>query len=403
MQWYFQKLSQGAPSGQSESETYDILIDSSMSAVFADAAWLEILGDENEIINRNINRDQITFIKSHVRDKEIKRSLNFDLAPGSFPKRVYTTLPKGDFKSVFVVPIMVKDQQIASLVLLQEVSDAFNKEMVSIITTFVNQASVTIENARLLADAIENERYKEQLKIAKLVQKSLLPETIVGNDNLSIHAFSMAAEEVGGDYYDMINHGEGKFSLMIGDVSGKGTSAAFNMAQLKGVFHSLGQQQLSPKDFFLKANDALSNCLEKSSFITATYFNIDTVKSEIKFARAGHCPTLFYKASTETGDYLKTEGMGLGILRNSSFSNYVYENTLTYDPNDVILLYTDGITEAQNSKREQFGQTNLKDSFLRSVKGIPSTITKCVINDLEIFLGEEKLDDDYTIVTMKFH
>ena len=129
-----------------------------------------------------------------------------------------------------------------------------------------------------------------------------------------MEAFSMAADEVGGDYYDILEYEKNKFGFIIGDVSGKGTSAAFQMAQMKGIFHSLVREGLSPKAFMKKTNLALSKCLDKTSFITATYFDIDTTENTLSFSRAGHCPGLIYCAKNSTVSYLESDGMGWLIL-----------------------------------------------------------------------------------------
>lgn len=399
----FQKLSQSTPSGQSESETYDILLDSSMSAVFADAAWLEVKEGDHEIIcTRNISEDKIEEIKQQITNDDVKRVIDMNLTNGTPPGRVFTSLSKGEFKSVFALPIMVKNQQIAAMVLLQEVSDAFNREMVNIIRTFVNQASLTLENSKLIREAIENERYKEQLNIAKNVQKSLLPTDLEGNHGFDIEAYSMAADEVGGDYYDITPFEDGKYGLIIGDVSGKGTSAAFHMAQMKGIFHSLSQLNLSPADLIKQTNSALAKCLEKSSFITASYYLIDVEKQHIDFVRAGHCPTLLYRAADGTACFMKTKGMGLGIIRNSGYHNYVHSNALKYEPGDLLILHTDGVTEATNRDHVQYGEENLKTSLLRHATKSPSEVKEGLIDDLYTFLDGKKLDDDYTLVILKF-
>lgn len=137
--------------------------------------------------------------------------------------------------------------------------------MINIISTFVGQTSISIENHRLLNEAIKNERYREELEIAQRVQRSLLPSELHHNNSFEIDGFSAAADEVGGDYYETFRFDNENFALIIGDVSGKGTSAAFNMSQMKGVFHSLVQLNLSPINFLSKANSALSRCLEKTT------------------------------------------------------------------------------------------------------------------------------------------
>ena len=306
------------------------------------------------------------------------------------------------FKSILVYPIIVKNEQIGTLALLKEVDDSFNKEMIDIINTYVNRASISIENFRLLNEALENERYKEELKIASRVQKSLLPQTLDKNHDYNITAFSMAADEVGGDYYDTFRINDNKVALIIADVSGKGTSAAFHMSQMKGIFHSLAQLDLEPKEFMVQANSALSRCLEKTSFITASYFIIDTKSKIVRFTRAGHCPTLYLDGRTRETSFFKNKGLGLGILRNSSFEDYVQVNEFYYKPEDVFVLYTDGITEATNQNQEEFGYDRLRTSLLKHASLSPDKIKDGIIDDLYDFCGKRSLDDDYTMLIVKF-
>ena len=312
------------------------------------------------------------------------------------------TIRGSSYKSVLAYPIMAKTQRVATIALLKEVSDGFDRDMVGIIETFVNQANISIENFRLLNEAIKNERYKEELKIANRVQKSLLPDQMNGNSKIEIAAFSKAADEVGGDYYDIYHFNEDRIALVIGDVSGKGTSAAFNMSQMKGIFHSLVQLDLSPKEFMVSANNALGRCLERSSFITLSYYIIDFKEKTVEFSRAGHCPTLYYRAKSKRADFFETKGMGLGILRNNEFHKYVEVNQFEYKSDDIILLYTDGITEATDHSKQEYGYTRLKESLERHANESPELIRKGLVDDLYKFSEEEMMGDDYSLLIVKF-
>jgi len=399
----FQKLSQTVPRGETTDQTYETLLESAMSAVFADAAWLEVNDDEGKRqMIRNLDDDQIDDIKAKIDNEIIQDIIKMKYQKDFNVGRLSSSIKHNQFKSIIALPIQVQEKQVGYIILLNEVHEAFNREMVGIVTTFVNQASVSLENLSLMKESIENERYKEQLKIAKTVQESLLPTTLVNNDHLTMEAFSMAADEVGGDYYDIIEYEKNKFGLIIGDVSGKGTSAAFQMAQMKGVFHSLTRQGLSSEEFIKKANMALSQCLNKSSFITATYFDIDTNAKRLSFSRAGHCPTLIHCIKTDQVSYLDSEGMGLGILRNSKYDNYVHGNTINYAEGDTLLLYTDGITEAKSPEGEQFGNERLKKSFEVHRSKTPNHIKEGIKNDLSEFTGQMIIDDDYTLVIIRF-
>ena len=187
----------------------------------------------------------------------------------------------------------------------------------------MNQASISIENYRLMEEAIINERYKEELNIAKRVQDSLIPKVLCSNSDMEISAFTKAAAEVGGDYFDTYQLNANRVAVIVGDVSGKGTSAAFHMSQMKGIFQSLVQIKLSTKEFMIKANNALSGCLDRTSFITTTLMIFDADKKMIELSRAGHCPTLYYSAKDNKVRFLKDNGLGLGILRDQQFMNFI--------------------------------------------------------------------------------
>jgi len=171
---------------------------------------------------------------------------------------------------------------------------------------------------------------------------------------------------------------------------------------MKGIFHSLARITIDPKEFLVHANNALSACLERTSFITGAFFHIDTKNRCIKFSRAGHCPSLFYNQKDNSAGYFKNKGLGLGIVRNLSYSNYVQVNEITYSQGDILILYTDGITEATNADNDQFGYDRLKHSLETRTGLPPDEIKEGIIKDLYQFIGSENLNDDYTLVIIKF-
>lgn len=401
----FQRLSQSIPAGESEEKVYEILLDSAVSAVFSEAAWLEISDPNGKMeltLTYNLDQESIPDIKSAAKSSAFKKILNSDFEKNPQIQKLSAKLKNVNFSSILLFPVTVKSKKIGTLALLKEVDDGFNKEMIDIIDTFVNQASISIENFRLLQEAIHNERYKEELKIATRVQNSLLPKELQQNDGFEIKAFTMAADEVGGDYYDTYLLDENRVALIIGDVSGKGTSAAFHMAQMKGVFHSLAQLNLDPKEFLVHANNALSRCLENTSFITVSYYILDSAKKNVTFARAGHCPTLHYNSEDSKTTFFKNKGLGLGILRNSNFHKYVQVNEFQFNAGDIIILYTDGVTEACNKDKEQFGYERLQASLVKYAGQSTEDIQAGIINDLYTFCDRESLEDDYTLLIVKF-
>ena len=275
--------------------------------------------------------------------------------------------------------------------------------MTKIVSTFANQAGISIENFRLMEEALQNERYKEELKIAKMVQKSLLPDVLEKDDDFEIAAFSESADEVGGDYYDTLRTNDHEISLIIADVSGKGTTAAFHMSQMKGIFHSLAQDCIEPDTFMKRANQALVYCLERGSFISASFFVVDTHHKKVKYSRAGHCPVLYYHAANDHVEYLKDKGIALGMVRNKSYGGFIQANEFPYKSGDIMVLYTDGITEAKDKKGEEFGYDRLTEMVMEVKTQSPKQIQEHLVNRLYEFSGTRNINDDYTTMIIKFN
>lgn len=400
-----QRLSQSIQPDENEEQVLDILMDSCMSASYADGAWLE---SENSLSGSG-------FIQLRFMDEQLKEELS-QLIKSQKSATSWATELKPEllnplvikiehvqFRSVLLVPLVINKVAIGRMVLCKEVKDGFNKEMINIISTFTRQACIAVENHRLLNQAIQNERYQEELKIAQRVQKALLPARLDHPDSFDICAYSNAADEVGGDYYDTFQLDQNRYVLIIGDVSGKGTSAAFHMSQMKGIFHSLIQLDLSPSQFMIRSNAALSKCLERNHFITASIFIINVAKQQICHSRAGHVPTLLYRAKDKSAEYILFDGLGLGILRNNQYENHVQERTFTYESGDIMVLITDGIVEAKDPTGEQFGFDRVKKLVENNPSKSPKEIQTILIDSLHKFVGGGgMIDDDYSLMIVKF-
>jgi phosphoserine phosphatase RsbU/P len=400
----FQRISQSIQTEQSEESVYNILLETSVSSVFADAAWLEINSNEHEhkLFTYKITDKESYDIINHLKAHNVKGILDQGSEKTKNLSKHLASLKGSRFRSILAFPIYVKGQNIGTLALLKELPESFNKEMTKIVSTFSNQAGISIENFRLMEEALQNERYKEELKIAKMVQKSLLPTILEQDNDFEIAAFSESADEVGGDYYDTLRIDKHLISIIIADVSGKGTTAAFHMSQMKGIFHSLAQRDIEPKEFMVHANQALVYCLERGSFISATYFIIDTEKKHVRYARAGHCPVLYYCAETKSAQYFKDKGVALGMVRNKSYCNFIQTNVFQYRPGDIMVLYTDGITEAKDGKGNEFGYERLTEVVNEASHLPPLQIQNHLINNLYEFSGTSNIDDDYTTMILKF-
>ncbi len=395
-----QQVTESILEGQNEEQIYETLLDSAVNTLKADAVWLEIKVPHERFICKNIEKDEAETIRKAILETGYDYSDLLRLSRKMLSKSKENPI---SFGSVLAVPLLSQQNEVlGAMVMLKKMSNAFDNVMINLVNTYAAQAGLTLDNFKLVSEAVENERYKGEMMTAKRVQKRLLPKLQIENEHVEIIAKSFSFEEVGGDYYDYFQLSPKKYALIIGDVSGKGTSAAFNMAQMKGVFHTLVQLDLTPDLFMKFANDALCRCLGRGSFMTATYFIIDIEQEKVYYARAGHCPTLYFSNTTKTASYLSGEGLGLGILR-KKYENHIQVEAFHYHSEDMLLLYTDGIVEAENDEsRQEYGYERLKDFFEKFHATPTQDFTRLLLEDLHEFLGNKEPHDDHTFVMVKF-
>ncbi|GEO02367.1 hypothetical protein AAE02nite_00310 [Adhaeribacter aerolatus] len=396
----FQRLTQLIQKGEDKPQVFKTFFESAVNASGSDAAWLELLDEEGaEVIEFiNIQEEQLQKIRSEVQNAV---GHNFDYVNNNLDNSQLRRLNL-PYKSIYVTPLRAAQRTFGILYLLKEVEQGFDRETINVIRTFVSQTNLTIENLRLAEEALQTERYKEELKIASTVQESLIPKTFPSDSWFEISCFSQAAKEVGGDFYDFLQLSEGRIAIIIGDVSGKGISAAFHMAQMKGIFHGLMQDDLEPVKFMVKANNALTHCLERTSFITSSLYIIDYKLKGIFFARAGHCHTLYYNSMTEETFYFNTEGLGLGIIRDQNYSKRIHNMHYDYNPGDVMVIYTDGIVEARNKNQEEYGEERLREMLTQTYHLEADDIKYAIVNDVNEFSQDMPIHDDQTLIVIKF-
>ena len=306
-------------------------------------------------------------------------------------------------RSLVAVPLTTSTEVLGTLFVSRDIAHAFEKDDIESIWIFASQATLVLENVRLLEAKIEQERLTSELNIARNVQQRLLPQTMPRFANLSIAASSIPAHEVGGDYYDLLELGEGKLAFIVADVSGKGTSAAFYMAEMQGIFQALARLAPEPNNFLYHANQALGESLEKNIFITAIYGIIDCHSGEISIARAGHTPAILADKDG-TAKLLRSSGLGIGLNRSKLFVESLEVIQLTLNPGDMIVLYTDGVIESRNPEDTDFGYDRLMESINKFRHEPAQGVHDSVRETIDKFMGlEKRYDDDLTLLVIKWH
>jgi len=413
-----QQLSQVIQRGQTPQEVYQSLLNSLVQTLQADAAWLvpSFQGSEGaeslQTLLYQLSPAQVEVLRTRLLlpagaepvtqlvDNDLERSHRLD----------GLGLP---FKSMTVAPLQNSSPHYyGTLVLLKEEMEGFEPDDLSVLHAFINQAVLSLENLQLVLKAQVSQRTQDELRIAALVQERLIPKQLPTDNWFEISTYAQAAKEVGGDFYDFLHLPGEKLAVLIGDVSGKGVTAAFHTAQMKGIFHALmqpnplakseRQRYPDPHRFMVQANEALTHCLERSSFITAAFYLIDYQAGGFMFARAGHCHTLYYHSIQEEVSYFHTEGLGLGIIRNDSYGKHVKNQFWDYNPGDVMVIYTDGIVEARSSTGEEYGEERLRLRLEECFSQSAEDINTYIRSDVQQFSLGQPLHDDQTLLVIKF-
>ena len=268
-----------------------------------------------------------------------------------------------------------------------------------------NQMTGSIEN--LLQTAAEKKRLEEELRIARQIQMSLLPRGQLDMPGLGVTALCVPAREVGGDYYDFFPLGPGRLGVLIADVAGKGTSAALYMAELKGLIMALSQTYQSPRQLLIEANRILSDNLDSRSFITMTYAVIDLVNAVMTYARAGHCPLIYLPgpaAAIQGAQVLVPSGMVLGLRIDGAvekFNDLLEEKQISLHTGDILVFYTDGITEAMNNDSDLFGDSRLSRIVEEHGHLDSGELRERILREIEAFVGTADQHDDMTMILIK--
>ncbi|MEZ4699622.1 MAG: GAF domain-containing SpoIIE family protein phosphatase [Rhodothermales bacterium] len=310
--------------------------------------------------------------------------------------------PGDGFSSLLAVPLMAREEMLGALFVTKEVAHGFEKDDIESIHMFAAQAALALDNARLFREQVEKERLARELDIAREVQRKLLPQRLPLYRGLSLCASNVSAERVGGDFYDFFELDEHRLCVIIGDVSGKGTSAAFFMAVMQGIFQSVSRLAPRPVDFLRHANAALGHTLDKNVFISLIYGILDTQREEFVMARAGHNPMATINLHGDTR-LVRPDGIGLGLDRSGVFEKSLEEITIPLKPGDAFVLYTDGVVESRNMQGDEYGYERLLEAMRRHRAEEAAGIHDALLTDLQTFIGSKAYDDDMTLVVMKWH
>jgi phosphoserine phosphatase RsbU/P len=396
---YFSKLINQVLDFEELAET---ITDITTKVSSADSAWI-VIKDKNgqkTLANNNIAYVDADLINVFLLESGICEEI-LETKICSLDKFSNRSKLSEKYGSVAITPLKNIKEDKAYLIAARKNDLLFYDEDKTAINTFADYASVAIENSLLLEQSIEKQRLEKELDVARDIQKKILPAKDPEFSDLSISSVFIPAFEVGGDYYDFFEISKNKLGFIIADVSGKGISAAFIMAEVKGIFSSLSRMIETPKEIIIKANEILLSTLNKKSFVSALYGIIDFEKEELNFVRAGHCPALLVRDNKI--QTFKPSGIGLGLTNSVDFNTHLEEIKINLKEDDTFAFYTDGITEAKNKDFEDFGEERFSNILVDHKDKNVSGIANEVIKEVSLFSSSHHQYDDITLVILKWH
>lgn len=299
-------------------------------------------------------------------------------------------------RSEMVAPIISNDEVIGVFDLESDELNAYSEDDLEVLMLLASQVAIIIEKVMLHEQLIEKKRLEGQLEVARQVQLELLPPSdpqLLGYD---ISAYNFPTEEVSGDYYDWVRIHDDQIGIVIADVAGKGVPAALLMAFLRASLRAATHIGYAPQISMSKVNYLLWESIERNQFVTAFYGILDSTNRTLAYANAGHNPPLLLKADG-SANFLMQGSVPLGMFRDTRY----YEYYMTIEPGDLLVLYTDGVTESVNPHEVEFGRERLLASVRAARNLTAREMISTIKKDISDWTDGRGANDDVTMFVIK--
>ena len=345
---------------------------------------------EPKILESKISNGDLEKI---LREYNLK-NLNSALSKENIQKD-YPELDK--LKIELAIPMQIQGKTKGLILLGKRINNQqYTKDDVEFISSVGSLAIISLENQRLFLEAIEKQKIEEELEIARDIQRNLLPRSTPSFSHFDIAAVNLSTRQVGGDYYDMITLDDKSFCVSIADVVGKGVPAALLMANLQAFLKVICKQGMQISEATGLINDLVTENITDGKFITFFWAVLNNENKSIDYVNAGHNPPLLIRK----GKIQKLEkgGMILGVMK----TTIPYESQLVnLEKDDIIVLFTDGISEAKNSKDEEFSDERLENLVLELYGLSASEILTSIKKEVQTFAYGAVQSDDITLMIVK--
>jgi sigma-B regulation protein RsbU (phosphoserine phosphatase) len=299
-------------------------------------------------------------------------------------------------RSELAVPLKVGDNIIGAFNIESDKPKAYTEHDLELLNAFASLAAVTIERARSYNERMAARKLSLELSIARRIQMTFLPSQDPHIDGFDISGINIPSADVGGDYYDFIPIVDNQLGVAIGDVVGKGVPAALIMAAFRASLKAEIRNNFAIRAILQKVNNLLYESIERDKYVTAVYSVLDSKNRVLTFSNAGHNPPILRRASGKV-EYLTEGGLALGTFPDSTYE----ERPISLASGDILLFYTDGVTEAQDCDNKEFGVERLLGCLEAARDLSARKIVEFVVNSTKNFAQCQEETDDLTLIVIK--
>ena len=300
-------------------------------------------------------------------------------------------------RSVMCVPLW-HDDAVTGLLYVDSLrrENSFSEDDLTLLTSLANVAAVKLENARLVEEMIEKKRMERELELAGDIQQGLLPSEAPEVEGWDLVGTNTPCYTIGGDYYDFIER-PGGLAIALGDVSGKGAGAALMMMVLRATIHFASQHEKTVTDIISQTNGVIYDNSPQQFYATFFLTDLDTGTGKMRYINAGHIPPILYRKASDTIVRLEEGGTVLGLFDIAPFT----EGEAELQPGDILVVFTDGISEAWGANDEEFGEDRLAELVRDNASLAAAELEELIQKEVDTFTDGAPPTDDKTIIVVK--
>ncbi len=386
-------------------ELLDFILELAFKVIRAERGVLMLTTEDNGLSVEAVRSadgknttEEIAFSRS-IADKVVREKVSIltknALADPRFDRQ--QSIISLGIRSAMCVPLW-HDDAVTGLIYVDSLSreNSFNQDDLTLLSSLANVAAVKLENAKLLEEMIEKKRMERELELAGEIQQNLLPSQAPRYPGWDLVGTNTPCYTIGGDYYDFIERPRG-LAVTLGDVSGKGASAALMMMVLRAMVHFACQRESEVLRILSETNGVMYHNSPAQFFVTFFFGDLETGSGRMRYVNAGHIPPILYRAKSLSIERLAAGGTVLGLFAETPFE----AGEVQFEPGDILLVFTDGLSEAWGQDEQEFGEDRMEALVRDNASLSARELERTIQNEVEVFTGGARATDDRTLIVVK--